>query len=177
MEKSYLVKYKNYVDNHIENVIKAYNWLCENTDIVFNACPRLGVYKDFLDDLIKNHDSSKFSDEEFIPYAKYFYGNEHSCEITENFEKAWKHHYQKNEHHPEHWVFGKDVILDMPIYYIIEMICDWWSFSFDKSNLYEIFDYYDKAKDDKPLSKNTKYQVESILDTIEDNLIRLGITR
>nr|DAE02562.1 MAG TPA: hypothetical protein [Siphoviridae sp. ctmYS12] len=29
--------------------------------------------------------------------------------------------------------------MDMPYNYIIEMICDWWAFSWNKGNLQEIF--------------------------------------
>lgn len=90
------------------------------------------------------HDLSKFSSKEFKAYAQFFHGEfgsifqkEYSKEMIEkmkatdswiyfqyktcvdNFNKAWKHHYQVNKHHPEHWV-GQD----MPMKYIRFMVCD-----------------------------------------------------
>ena len=62
------------------------------------------------------------------------------------------------------------VALDIPYKYVIEMICDWWSFSWSKGDLYEIFNWYDKHKDRMILSKNTRELVEDILDQIKNKL-------
>ena len=62
------------------------------------------------------------------------------------------------------------VILDMPYNYIIEMICDWWAFSWNKGNLYEIFSWYDAHKAYMKLSDNTRKTVEDILGKIKDKL-------
>jgi hypothetical protein len=62
----------------------------------------------------------------------------------------------------------------MPYIYILEMLCDWGSFSIDKGDLRELSKYYyDNAKDDKEknLSDATKEIIEDILsrmDTILD---------
>ena len=50
----------------------------------------------------------------------------------------------------------------MPLEYVIEMICDWWSFSFKTGNLYEIFDWYKMI-----LHEKTKKFVEETLDKIK----------
>jgi hypothetical protein len=78
-----------------------------------------------------------------------------------------------NEHHPEFWL-GKD----MPYIYILEMLCDWGSFSIAKGNMMELVDYYyTEARDDeeKNLSENTKIIIEEILDKIE-NIVKGGPT-
>lgn len=62
----------------------------------------------------------------------------------------------------------------MPIEYILEMICDWWSFSWSKDRLYEIFDWYDGHKKYIKLSKNTRKTVEDILDKIHRKLDELN---
>ena len=54
--------------------------------------------------------------------------------------------------------------------YIIEMICDWWAFSWKKGELYEIFSWYDKHKDYMKLSPKTRKKVEDILDIIREKL-------
>lgn len=58
----------------------------------------------------------------------------------------------------------------MPYNYIIEMICDWWAFSWNGRNLNEIFDWYDKHKDYMKLSDATRKTVEDILSKIKEKL-------
>lgn len=57
----------------------------------------------------------------------------------------------------------------MPYQYVIEMICDWWSFSFNSDNLYEIFDWYEKHKG-MVLHEKTRALVEDILSRIKVEL-------
>ena len=54
----------------------------------------------------------------------------------------------------------------MPYNYIIEMICDLWSFGFKTNNLDEIFTYYNQHKSRMKLSDNTRTIVEDILRKI-----------
>lgn len=65
------------------------------------------------------------------------------------------------------------VALDMGYSYIIEMICDWWSFSWKTGNLYEIFSWYDSHKERMILHKKTKKTVETILVQIYTKLEEL----
>ena len=51
----------------------------------------------------------------------------------------------------------------MSLNYIIEMICDWWSFSWKQNNLNEIFKWYEERKDYIKLSDYTRKKVEDIL--------------
>ena len=62
------------------------------------------------------------------------------------------------------------ICLDMPYNYIIEMICDWWSFSFKTGDLTEIFNWYDSHKDHIKLSDNTRKTVHDILSRIKEKV-------
>jgi hypothetical protein len=153
----YLEEYRTYVVEHKERVKQYADWLKENLPGLFNE-PGL---EDF-DELIEEHDESKFSEEEFEPYAQHFYGTKDN---DFEFDKAWEHHWLNNEHHPEYWN-GED----MPYIYILEMICDWGSFGIKEENYKELIDfYYSEARDDeeKNLSDNTKKIIEEILSKIE----------
>lgn len=153
----YQEEYKNYVIEHKERVCEMADWLMENCPSVFE-----GVDFGMFMELIKEHDESKFSEEEFEPYAQKWFGDKKK---TFEYEEAWKHHWQNNEHHPEYWL-GED----MPLIYILEMICDWGSFSIAKGNLKELSEfYYNKAKGDpeKNLSEATKEIIEDILSRID----------
>jgi hypothetical protein len=77
------------------------------------------------------HDWSKFSPTEFFPYAKkFFYSGEKSPNDELKWKYAWLHHQHKNKHHWEYWVVDPNKqAFPMPKKYLIEMVCDWRSFS------------------------------------------------
>ena len=147
---------KKYIEEHKDNVRQFAEWLRGQLPEIFE-----GVDLDAFNELIQEHDDSKFSEEEFEPYAQKWFNNSGK---TPEYEEAWKHHWMNNEHHPEFWL-GED----MPYIYILEMICDWGSFSIKSGDFRELSKfYYEKAKDDeeKNLSDNTKIIIEEILDKI-----------
>ncbi len=158
----YLEENKKYIEEHKANVKKFADWLKENLPEIFFD---YGVDPNVFDEVVEEHDDSKFSEEEFEPYAQKWFNNSGK---TLEYEEAWKHHWTNNEHHPEFWL-GED----MPYIYILEMICDWGSFSIDKGDFGELSKYYyDQAKDDeeKNLSDNTKIIIEEILTKIDSVL-------
>ena len=61
-------------------------------------------------------------------------------------------------------------ILDMPDEYIIEMICDWWAFSWAAGDLTTIFKWYDEHQEYMKLSVITRQKVENILHQIKTKL-------
>ena len=154
--KDYQKEYLEYINNHKKRVEEFAGWLLSNCHEVFKE-----VDEDVFWDLIKEHDESKFSEEEFEPYAQKWHGD---GKKTLEYKQAWEHHWQNNEHHPEYWL-GED----MPYIYILEMICDWGSFSIAKGDFQELKDFYfNKAKNDpeKNLSDNTKKIIEDIIEQI-----------
>lgn len=158
----YQKEYKDYVEAHKERVTEFASWLKE-------SCPDLfeNVDIEVFNDLIAEHDESKFSEEEFEPYAQKWCGD---GKKTPEYEKAWEHHYMNNEHHPEYWD-GED----MPYIYILEMICDWGSFSIASGDMKELSDfYYNKAKADpeKNLSDATQEIIEDIISRIDSVIAR-----
>ncbi|MEO2204712.1 DUF5662 family protein [Paenibacillus pabuli] len=93
---------------------------------VLIECWKEGLYYQGL-----KHDMSKFSPYEFIPYARKFFSNQKNEEIEKKWRYAWLHHQHHNKHHWEYWVvnhFEREA-LPMPRKYLIEMVCDWRSFS------------------------------------------------
>ena len=157
----YQEEYKNYILEHKANVKKFADWLVENLPELFTEATDVETFYE----IIEEHDDTKWSEEEFEPYAQRWHGEGVK---TPEYEEAWKHHWMHNEHHPEFWL-GED----MPYIYILEMLCDWGSFSIDKGDLRELSKYYyDNAKDDKEknLSDATKEIIEDILTKIDSVL-------
>ena len=168
-------QYNEYIKNHKDNVAEAFQWLNNNIDLKkifgedFHAA-------DCMWNCTYMHDDSKYSQEEYDAYDAYFYGGNKSYEVVENFKRAWLHHIHNNPHHWQHWVLINDnpdegeIVLDIPDIYILEMVCDWFSFAIAKDNLKEIFDWYHKHSKYMRLSDYTRLKVEEILDDIESVL-------
>ena len=163
------VDYSKYLDQHTSNVYKGYEWLRDNLPEILNG-------EDYEWQIRFGHDNSKYDIEEYDAYDKYFYGADKTTEIKNNFNLAWLHHIHNNPHHWQHWILINDdpgegmVVLDMPRNYIIEMICDWWAFSWSKGKPYEIFNWYDQHKAYMKLSDNTRNTVNDILKKLKDKL-------
>lgn len=176
-------QYNEYLYNHVNGVIEAYQWLEDNLPEFFNfvRVPWDPYWS------ITMHDDSKFGSAEYEAYDEYFYpGAEgRSYRVKEEFNKAWLHHIHHNPHHWQYWVLmeddpsgnggvggaGKNYIpIEMPGQYMMEMIADWWSFSWKKGDPTEIFKWYKDHKKTMILHENTRRQVEEILDRMEKKL-------
>lgn len=166
------LQYDEYLQQHKANVAKGFNWIRDNLpEILIDIS---GV--DYEHQICYEHDYSKDQEDEYTAYDKYFYGRNRSYAVVENFRKAWLLHIHRNPHHWQYWVLINDdpnegeIIMDMPYNYIIEMICDWWAFSWKSGNLNEIFNWFDEHKDYMKLSRNTSKTVIDILEKIKEKL-------
>ncbi len=163
-------QYDQYLVKHKENVKKSYDWLLDNLPDLVKDVPNLGWQCGFA------HDQSKSEQDEYDAYDAYFYGNNRSFAVMQGYQKAWLLHLHRNPHHWQHWVLINDdpkegeILIEMPINYILEMICDWWAFSWAKGNLHEIFKWYDEHKDYMKLHPNTRKKVDEILGKIKEKL-------
>lgn len=176
------IEYDIYLSKHISTVRFGFDWICNRvpfeklTDILKD----LDLYE--VQKTIDRHDVSKYSDLEYPAYDNYFYG-EKTQAVKDAFDYAWLHHIHNNPHHWQHWVlieddFEKPKPLSMPDNYILEMICDWWSFSWSKhfenlandsiSGLYEIFDWYNDHKNKIIFHETTRKKVELLLLLLKD---------
>lgn len=171
-------EYDIYLQEHKDNVKKGFEWIKTNLPELLIRMP--DVDYEFQ---IMSHDASKIKSDEYWAYDKYFYGGNRSHQVVQDFNYAWLMHIHRNPHHWQHWVLINDepnegeVILDMPYNYIIEMICDWWAFSWKKGDLTEIFKWYDEHKDYIKLSDKTRKNVQNILDKISVELVKLGMDK
>ncbi len=162
-------EYDKYLSEHITNVRRAFLWINNNLPEIIENYGETRAH-------IMDHDRSKYDKEEYDAYDRYFYGKDRSYAVVRNYNLAWVHHIHNNPHHWQHWVLINDdekeglKALDIPNSYIIEMICDWWSFSWTKGNLFEIFDWYDSHKNYMMLSEKTRRFVESYLGKIKGKL-------
>lgn len=164
------IAYDEYLIEHRGNVRKGLDWIKHNLPDLLSG------YEDFYRQISWEHDRSKDDREEYDAYDKYFYGGKRTKTVEEDFNRAWLHHIHHNPHHWQHWVLINDepeegmIALRIPYRYVIEMICDWWAFSWRSGNLYEIFDWYDEHKGHMKLHEDSKELVEEILGQIKAKL-------
>ena len=153
---------------HKTNIKKAYFWIqCNMPDIL------KGDYDYYSH--IHYHDNSKRINDEYVASDSFLFGTKDE-NTRNNYRQAQLLHRHRNPHHWEYWVLHTSNIsptpLDMDYPYIIEMICDWWSFSWAEDNLFLIFKWYDEHKNNIMMSDKTKEIVEDILDKIYNKLIK-----
>ena len=88
-------------------------------------------FKAKIDELIKNHDDSKWGGEEFLADRERMYPvEENKNKLLKAWEEqmAWATHISKNPHHWEYWASSKESDTsptEMPYAFIIQMLCDW----------------------------------------------------
>lgn len=162
-------EYDNYLKEHRDNVMKAWEWLHEHVREEFLEIDWESCYY-----CCKEHDASKNCMLEYKAYDQYFYPRTEWDKDEELFEQAWLHHIHNNPHHWNHWVLvndsGKIKGLRMPDIYIIEMLCDWMSFSFKCRDLSEIIKFYEKNKSRMILHEETRKTIERVLKRIKEEL-------
>lgn len=158
------LEYDAYLREHQYNVRKAFNILApeikKKGPIIFAATRRV----------INCHDESKFRSDEYEAYADKFYRD---VENLTAFNRAWLMHIHRNPHHWQYWVLiedsGNKEILDMPFVYIVEMVCDWHSFSAEDptSTAYKFFELNGSRM---KLSPKTLKTVNELLEFLKSSL-------
>lgn len=162
--------YIKYIDNHKQNVIKAWESIKHNLSTIncikrYEIAFKCGDCLSLIDNLIQTHDSSKTQPEEFEAYRKYFYpvSDEEKENSKEEFDKAWKHHYTNNLHH-WNWWYESGNINSMSLPFVIEMICDWMAMGYQFNNTAK--DWYYKNKNNIHLGELQEKFVEDFLELI-----------
>ena len=163
--------YDEYLKDHIGNVAKGFQKLCD-----WGFHDVIAAMNDIMP-LIVAHDASKYWDEEYNAYDKYFYGGNRSHGVVLNFNYGWMHHIHRTPHHWQYWILFEDdgdakkpIALEMPFKYIVEMICDWWAFSWKAGNLGEIFAWYESHKEKMILGEKTRATVENLLKRMREKI-------
>lgn len=124
-------------------------------------CVKVGLFWHAI-----THDLSKFRPSEFFPYAKFFFGENKSCKVKEDFLVAWNYHQKRNKHHWNFWVCvdSENKATSMPIKYIKQMVCDWKGMSrkFGDTAL----EYFDNNKHKMILHKDVEPRIQEELKNV-----------
>ena len=156
-------EYDSYLLNHITNVQKSFQMVKDNL-LKDNIINPMQVHR--IDTLVGTHDSSKYHFVEYMPYLHYFYPTREDPKDENAFDMAWLHHQKVNKHHWQAWVLIRDegaiAPLDMELPYIVEMLCDWHSFS-KQNKTQTAFNWWNNNKNSMILSANTITTIERLI--------------
>jgi hypothetical protein len=138
------------------------------------------------------HDWTKFTPAEWSPYVNRFYGlhpyrpeagsagYRHMMGVDKAFDAAWRHHWMRNPHHPEHWSrmhpridryfrgmgLPEEVALKMPRTYLREMVCDWYGAGMAQGKP-DIRAWFEQNQDRLPLHPDTLIRANITLAELE----------
>ena len=172
-------EYLQYLDDHIGAVIRSWKdvlrpELDKSNDPMIN-----NINLDKIELQIQNHDSSKYSDEEFTPYCNHWYppdGSPVSDDEDYLYQIALVHHRNCNPHHSQHWLYIQDegtiTPLDMPTADILEMLCDWHSFSRDEKEQ-TAYDWWQETRDNFIMSDKTIETVDHFIEYMKTPLYEI----
>lgn len=170
--------YDAYINTHISNVQQAYQELLAGH--YFEGVFDMQVLEDAFHKVLPYHDESKWGSKEYDGYRQYFYPTddevvgESSKGSREVFKLAWLHHMHNNPHHWDYWcLLDEDangvMANEMPDEYIIEMLCDWCSFSVDKGDLGEVVNWFNEKCSRMTFYAETKNKVLTVLSRIAND--------
>jgi|GEM_PF-1965124 len=133
--------YSDYIHTHIMNVKKVW---CEVEEVLHDF--GIGVDSVRMREIVRVHDESKFTEDEFEPYRQKFYPSDEDFEIERIVDDklfiAAMSHYNSNKHHWQYWTSyrdGNSISTKMDKLYVMEMLCDWGAISLVEEDTVKIF--------------------------------------
>lgn len=137
-------EYLNYIEDHYYRVQESWFMLqekCEDIKFIYDD----NIFN-WIDTDVKNHDLSKLSHEEFMPYRQNFFATAEECPIHPAvFTIAWEHHKTNNPHHWENWVSKYKDRSEIAEVNCVHMIIDWMAMGLKFNDTAQ--EYYEKNKD------------------------------
>lgn len=159
-------EYDSYIEKHVENVRKA--WVQFMRPVILELYPELITTIEYH---LDNHDASKYAEEEYDGYCNWFYPSKACPKNQFLYDRAWLHHQKFNPHHWQYWVIitdeGQIHPIDMPVEYIVEMLCDWHSFTGVDPNS-TAYLWYTQHRNSMHLSENTIKLVEELIEYLKE---------
>lgn len=170
-------EYDQYLEFHKASVRDAYQWFKRNMpEFVLESLINSGLTLEALEhQILVEHDVSKTRFDEYSAYDRHFYAGILQSETQGAFDLAWLKHIHRNPHHWQYWVLLSDDFrsipaLEIPQNYVLEMLCDWWSFSWRNYEPDRIFEWWDRHKDNMILHPKTQELIHDVIWTMTEKL-------
>lgn len=162
--------YRAWLEEHRALVAQAWEYLKESlpeAPFVLNPNTQRQV-----DNLVRNHDLSKFNNREFYGYRQWFHPVKGEQPSLRKYNRASRIHRQHNPHHVSYWNNHQYVHhRDHP--YLVEMTLDWWALAIAQGrNPYE---HYQEIRDSINLPREAEIMLDYMMLALEKTLRRRWI--
>ena len=157
----------------MKKYIQYLNYVIRHKYFVARECFKQGLYWRGI-----IHDSSKLLPNEFFPYTENFYGKHafkreksgyyDPTKANPDFQKAWLHHQNRNDHHWQYWCLpdedGTNKVFPMSEKSRLEMVCDWCGASQAQGKPREdVLNWYEANKDRMIIHEETRQWIEEFI--------------
>ena len=177
-------EYDQYLIDHKESVRTAYQWFKRNMpEFVLDGLINSGLTLEALEhQILVEHDASKTRFDEYPAYDRHFFSGLPLSDTQSEFNLAWLKHIHRNPHHWQYWVLPSEDLrtdpafaLEMPQNYVLEMLCDWWSFSWRNYEPDRIFEWWDRHKCKMILHPKTQWLIHDTIWAMKEKLKANGM--
>ena len=143
-------EYLDYVERHIKNVNKAWEVVQEKcADMWFVSETH---WRSLLESEIAQHDVSKLSQRELVPYRQKFNPSYFEPFIGDEFGEAWRHHLLHNDHHWQNWTKQEFIMPPVAKLKCVHMIIDWEAMGYEFGNNAQ--EYYEENAEKIDIPEN-----------------------
>ena len=157
-------EYLDYIQEHYMNVQAAWkemNIKCKNESFIYDQFICFTI-----DKLIKEHDLSKMSEQEFVQYRRAFHPtDEEKSKGKYDMSEAWENHKKNNPHHWENWTLKDDSGNREKEVDCICMVVDWMAMGYKFGDTPR--EFYESKKDTIILPDWAIEFIYSIFDLLE----------
>ena len=168
-------EYIKYINNHRENIKKAFDEMimCTDLDWIDWELIHEGLYQ-----RVEKHDLSKFNKKEFEAYRRNYYPVLEEDKILnyQDFQQAWKAHYENNRHHwqcREFDICENNKLSIEQLIDCLENILDWMAMGYTFND--RPYQFYEKNKNKIKLPKVQKDFIEKVIyEGIDKKYIKKG---
>lgn len=110
----------------------------------------------------------------YEPYDNHLFGKKQTAKTASEYRKAKVLKLHMNSYNWQYHMLVTEeegtILTEMPQMDILELICEWWSDSWEKDDLWSIFDYYDKYKTKIKIHKKSSRELERLLGILKNRL-------
>lgn len=169
------VEYDEYLEKRNKYFRQACNW-------IKRSAPELlkGVSEDEFTFMRDFHHDVDTIPSIYEPYDIYLFGKPKALDKV-NYRKAKLMRIHMNDYNWQHWILMDEeegtVITEMPYISLLELVCEWWSYSWEKDDIWSIFDYYLSNVNKIKLHKKSRSALEDILNILEQRLEKVRGSR
>lgn len=170
------IAYDEYLEKRNKHFRQACNWIKRSAPDMLN-----GITEDeftFMRDFHHDVDTIPCL---YEPYDAHLFGKKQTAKTASEYRKAKVMRIHMNSYNWQYHVLITEdegtILTEMSQMDILELICEWWSYSWENDDLWSIFAYYSKYSSKIKMHKKSSKELERLLNILEDRLNKVRGTK